>query len=135
MSDVDGILILRKEHNDRIYQIVKSQYKNVTSNVFKFEKGDRDRCKQAFVRMKEASGLKNEADFEVLLDMFDKYIAKSAQDWIRWDKAEKFNYIGFLNNRDSISIFAKNKAAGVAGISHTNKDYAIAGTGDKSDWK
>lgn len=135
MDERKDILVLRSEHTRRIYKIVKDQYRDESGVVFKFEKGERERCKQMFVRMKEVMELKRESDFEEILTMFERYVAKTVQDWIRWDSSSRQNYIGYLNSIDRISLFVKNRAAHSAGLSHSGKDYAIAGTGDKSDWK
>lgn len=129
------ILVLRSEHTKKIYKIVKDNYKNESDRVFKFETGERNRCKQMFVRVKEAMGLKKESDFEVILAMFERYVSSASQDWIRWSESSRYNYIGYLNNGDRINLFVKGRIANASGLSHSGKDYAIAGTGDKSDWK
>lgn len=133
MSD-KAVLVINKTFTKPIYDIVKKQYKNVSNNVLKFESGEREKCQQMFVRVKEAMGLKYEEDFPIMLKMFEQYVEKSSKAWVQWKHALPSNYIGFLNSRDNINIFVKGKEASENNSNHNDKTYTIAGTGGRADW-
>jgi hypothetical protein len=120
--------MINPKNRAQIYECFLSVYKKTTGQQFKWKNGEKSRAMAIFIKIKEEFKLRAEEDFDIALDRYNKYLYQSSQKWLRWSEASRSNYLGFLSNKDNISIFT----------SSFDRPYtsnvSIAGTSDSNVW-
>jgi hypothetical protein len=120
--------MITPENRIDIYSCFVKSYKAATGLHFKWKAGEKSRAMAIFIKIKEDFKLRSDDEFDIALDRYGKYLFKFSQKWLRWSEANRSNYIGFLANKDNISIF----------VSSFNRpdtsSVSIAGTSQSDAW-
>lgn len=121
--------MLYGENLKKVYGTIKAVYRDKVGTSFSFQSGEKGRVKDIFSHVKEA--LKDELEevtFEQVLYFYIDYVKHETEQWLKWDKSRRENYIGFLCRRDDIYTFVKGEI-----VSEDNNE--IAGTQSKEQWE
>lgn len=122
---------LETENRKKVYDAFIEVFEAATGTAFKWQKGEKGRVKQIFIRVAESMGVRDEEDFPRVLTVYRKYLIHAAEKWLCWDKRDRNNYVGFLDKKDNIAIFVSGDKAGKKFKGQSND---IAGTKDADEW-
>ena len=112
----------------KLYGTLSNMYEYYVGSKFQYKSGEKGRVKNIFTYVCESMGARDEKEFEEALRMFAKYISTKTEEWLRWDKRSRKNYLGFLEKPDEIEVYV----SGELKVSEQNLD--IAGTQEEDEW-
>jgi hypothetical protein len=122
---------LSSSNRTKVYDGFIEVFEIATSAKFKWQPSEKDRVKNIFIRVAEAMNCREEEDFDKVFNMYQKYLVNAVDKWIRWDKRDRLNYVGFMDKKENISIF-------VSGVLAQRKmkesSHEIAGTKHAEQW-
>ena len=114
-----------------IYSAYKEVYFDTVGLDLVWKKGEKKRAFQVFTRISEGLKERDPENFEYVFGVFLEYVFNETKSWIGWDKKDRSNYLGFIDNKDKIAIYT-------SGIINQNtvsgKNIKIAGVVDDSEW-
>jgi hypothetical protein len=97
---------LSPEDRQDVYLCFEYVYKHTTGSKLKWEAGEKRRVAQIFTKLCEDLSIRDSEYFPNALQKYEEYLKIHSAKWVKWAAASRSNYIGFLYNRDNISIFA-----------------------------
>jgi hypothetical protein len=122
---------LSAANRTKVYDAFIEVFEIATSAKFKWQPSEKDRVKNIFIRVAETMGCREEEDFDKVFTMYQKYLVNTVDKWIRWEKRDRMNYVGFMDKKENISIF-------VSGVQAQRKmkesSNEIAGTKHAEQW-
>ena len=115
-------MALGKSVRTEIYQSIESKYKKETRVDFKWAKGEKTKLISA---LKEFSLIDQKKKAEQSYEFFISYIDFAFDQWMEWNKANRYNLIGYIKNPDRMAryILAHRKQGGSSVGSQTEDDW------------
>jgi hypothetical protein len=122
---------LSAANRTKVYDAFIEVFEAATGAKFKWQPSEKERVKNIFIRVAEAMACREEEDFDRAFLMYQRYLVNAVDKWIRWDKRDRMNYVGFMDKKENISIF-------VSGVQAQRKlkesSHEIAGTKHAEQW-
>lgn len=119
---------LKGKKRQLVYKWFKFLFESEVGTEFKFETGEKKRVRQIFTHVAEQMGIRDEERFDEVLDCFQEYVSGKRDEWLKWDKATRNNYIGFMDKPEEIAIFVSGREK------KKQQETSIAGTESEDDW-
>lgn len=119
---------LKGKKRQLVYKWFKFIFEKEVGKEFKFQTGEKKRVRQIFTHVAEQMGIRDENKFDEVLDYFQDYVFDKTEDWLKWDKASRNNYVGFMDKPDEIAIYVKGKQK------QQQAETKIAGTESEEEW-
>lgn len=109
------------EDRKLVYEVIESVYQIKVGFRWKWKRGEKTRVMQIFTKMCEAFKERDPENLSKMLLHFFDYVENETNAWLKWQKKDRLNYLGFLDNTEKIQIYAQ-------GERQDADDLDIAGT-------
>jgi len=96
-----------------VYLCFMYVYKVRTGSTFKWKRGEKGRVLKTFTKLCEDFSYRENEQFPDAILRFEEYLKNQSLKWLAWVEANRNNYVGFMYNRDNISIFAASSVQAV----------------------
>jgi len=117
--------------NRKIVQNVISElYSELLSINWGWKKGEKQRIASTFVVICDELKFTEEDQFDKALNIFKLYVIKCVKEWVKWDKASRENYVGYICSLNRTKLFSQNYLSKRTQASKTG----IAGTQTNDKW-
>lgn len=115
----------------KIYELFIDRIYEITEIKYVFLEGQKQELLKTFTRISVAMDKNEEEDFNDVFVEFNNYIVNSIKSWVKWDKKDIKNLVGFVTSRKSSSVFVldlKNK------FQKDAEELNLAGMRENEEW-